>query len=109
MFLSTVDLSPMPRDKMRQLRAKQEELRRQEEEARRQAHISSIVREIYQRATTMAGLTNKTHYVYSLPPAGVELADDVIQELHRLFPDCDVSCVEDAVVREGVRIIVDWS
>lgn len=108
MFLSTVDLSPMPRDKMRQLRAKQEELRHQEEEARRQAHITSIVREIYQRAVTMAGLTDRAHYVYSLPPTGVELAEEVVQGLRGLFPDCDVSCVEDTVVREGARIIVDW-
>jgi hypothetical protein len=109
MFLSTADLSPMPRDKMRQLRAKQEELRRQEEEARRRAHVTSVAREVYQRAVTMAGLTDRTYYTYSLPFAGAELAEDIMRELRGLFPDCDVSCVEDTVVREGVRIIVDWA
>lgn len=97
----------MSRESMRGLRAKREELCRQEEEARRRAHVTNVVREVYQRATMLASVTDRTHYVYPVGGADNALVQDVIEGLRPLFPGCAVKCVERGDGAMGV--MVDWS
>lgn len=105
MFLSTADLTPMSRESMRGLRAKREELCRQEEEARRRAHVANVVREVYQRATMLASVTNRTQYTYSIKGAEAEVAQEIVEGLRPLFPECTVSCVTQG---EYENITIDW-
>ena len=96
----------MPRASMQGLRAKRDALCRQEEEARRRAHVLNLVREIYQRATMLASVTNRTHYVYPIQSADQGLIADVVEGLRPLFPGCTVSSTTHG---EGAGIVVDWS
>lgn len=97
----------MTREAMQELWEKREALRREEEEARHRAHVMNVAREVYQRATMTASVTQRTRYVYSLSKA---LADDVVEELRALFPGCTVGREEGAEGAEGdVRVTVDWS
>ncbi len=106
MFLSTADLQPVSRESMRGLRAKREELRRQEEEARRLAHVTNLVREIYQRATMIASITDRTHYVYSMKGMEVAMTQELAEGLRPLFPGCSVSLVNKE--EDVTEVVVDW-
>lgn len=115
-MLTTADLAPMTREAMQELWAKREALRRQEEEARHRAHVMNVAREVYQRATMTASVTQRTRYMYSISKTheGYEvLADDVVEVLRALFPGCVVGREEGAEGAEGaegeVGIVVDWS
>lgn len=99
----------MTREVMRGLRAKREELCRQEEEARRRAHVTNVVREVYQRATMLASVTDRTHYVYPVGGGDTVLAQDVVEGLRPLFPGCLVRCVEGDNVMDALGVMVDWS
>jgi hypothetical protein len=100
----------MSREAMQGLWAKCEALRRQEEEARHRAHVVNVVREIYQRATMMASVTQRTRYAYSISrkhDTHEALAHDVVETLRPLFPGCTVGLEEG---EEGdVALVVDWS
>lgn len=129
MFLSTVDLAPITRESLRQLREEREELRRQEEAARHRAHVINVTREVYQRVTTMASITEKSQYTYPIEIMNVPLMYDVLLELRILFPDCTVYCMttpweggEDTVIDDAalqsdavlqmtdkLQVVVDWS
>lgn len=129
MFLSTVDLAPITRESLRQLRDQRKELRRQEETARRRAHVINVTREVYQRVSSVASITEKSQYGYPIEVMDIPLIYDVLQELRVLFPDCTVYCAttpleggENTVIddvtlhsdamyqtKEKIQVVVDWA
>ena len=91
---------------MRELRAKREELCRQQEEARRRAHVTNVVREVYQRSTIIASITDRTHYVYSMKGVEVATTQEVAEGLRPLFPGCSVSLVNKE--EDVTEVVLDW-
>ncbi len=88
------------------LRAKRDELCRQEEETRRRAHVTNVVREVYQRATMIASVTDRTRYMYSMKGAEADMAQEVAEGLCLLFPGCSVSAVKRD--EDTTDVVVDW-